>query len=91
MSKIYLDRVVFRDPINVPGASEDVYATHERIVASKERPNNRLSSKQHFTLWHDSEFVFVQHPERPESQAEKVPMANILQMRETPVTVEKKK
>jgi hypothetical protein len=95
MSRVSLDRVVFVEPVNVPGAKADVYPTREEIVVSKERPNNRLSSKQHYILWHDDLYVYIQHPEAPDSEPEKVPMHNVLQMRETedgvgPVAAQKK-
>lgn len=79
---IKLDRVEFRDAINAPGRLVDQYPTREKVLVSKEAPNKRLSSNQHFNLWHDDEYVFVQHPENP-GQPEKVPMANVLAMRES--------
>lgn len=80
--KIRLDRVVFIEPVNVPGPDhDDQYPTREEIIVSKARPNNRLSSKQHFNLWRDDQFVYLQHPDRPDSVPEVIPMANVLQAR----------
>lgn len=90
MSRILLDRVVFIEPVNVPGPEhEDQYPTREEIVVSKARPNNRLSSKQHFNIWRDDLFVYVQHPARPDSQPEVIPLTNVLQVRETPESTKK--
>lgn len=78
-----LDRVEFREAINAPGRDVDQYPTREKVVVSKAAPNNRLSSKQHFNLWHDDAYVYVAHPDSG-AEAEKVPMANVLAMRESP-------
>lgn len=79
---VKLDRVEFRDAINAPGREVDQYPTREKVVVSKAAPNNRLSSKQHFNLWHDDAYVYVQHPDSGGATPEKVPMGNVLAMRE---------
>jgi hypothetical protein len=76
--------VEFKEAINAPGREVDQYPTREKAVVSQAAPNNRLSSKQHFNLWHDDAYVYVGHPDNA-GMPEKVPMSNVLAMRETPL------
>lgn len=83
MAQIKLSRVEFINAINSPGVKDDQYGSREHVLKSTSDPNNRLSSSKHFELWHDGEYVYVRHPNAAEGVVpEKVPMANVLQMKE---------
>ena len=89
--RIELERVELREPgINIPGEKVGLYPTRERILQSTSNPNKRLTREHHFVLWHDGEFVYVAHPERP-TEPEIVPMANVVQMRASLVQEKKVK
>jgi len=85
VSQIKLDRVEFVNAINAPGKLLDQYPTRETVLVSREMPNNRLSSKQHFRLWLDEArgVIIVQHPECS-GPPEHVPLSNVLAWRESP-------
>lgn len=89
MSLIKLDRVEFREGMNRPGPpGQDghvVYPGRDKVLVSVGSPNKRLTQGQHYHLWLDETrgVVIVAHPDSG-AEPEKVPMANVLQYRETP-------
>jgi hypothetical protein len=81
---IELERVSFREMIDVPGKVIDGvvhYPTREGIVVNTATPNKRLTKNQHFNLWLDTAggFVIVEHPES--LIREEVPLHNVRQWR----------
>ena len=86
--KTELERVELREPgVNTPHADAGKFGNRERILYNTIAPNKRLTREQHFLLWHDGEYLYIAHPERP-TEPEVVPMHMVLQFR--PVAVEKK-
>lgn len=81
---IELERVVFIEKIDVPGAKVDgdwSYPTKEKILVSPTNPNVRVTQSQKFLLTFkpNEGVVVVEHPET--HRREYVPISNIAQFR----------
>ena len=84
---IELERVVFIEKIDVPGAQIDgdwSYPTKEKILVSAANPNKRVTQSQKFLLtFKPAEgVVIIEHPET--HRREYVPISNVAQFRVAP-------
>jgi len=82
MSRTYIERVFFMgEGINTPGPN----STREKKLQSIDQPSRRLLSSQHFNLWYEDGFLFVQHP--TSLDVEEVPLHQIVSWKRKPISV----
>jgi predicted transcriptional regulator len=86
MARIELEHVFFAgDGIFTPGPN----ATRQKKLRNSADTDNRLRETQHFHLWFEDGFVYVQHPKTGDT--EEVPLASVTSWKRARVAVAAKK